>query len=131
MQGDCNSAQFGGAGNKVKQIGCDKHDEAEPVSKPGTNDCKNWFVRNHCNSSTHFHIDDNRNRAEDNRPEKTESEDGAGLHRKNNLPEVYESPQGRHDAKRNTEQFSHCGFASAFRFASISATRSRVEMRRA
>jgi hypothetical protein len=59
--------------------------------------CKDGFARDNSDAAAHFHVDDNGDGPQDNRPPQGITEECSGLQGEDDLPKIYEAAEGRHD----------------------------------
>src|SRR3954469_15445823 len=88
-------------------MGGDETAEAQRLAEPVPHDRKYGLAGDHGNAAAHFHVDDDAGGPKDDGPQQSVPERGACLKRKDDLPEIHEAAERRHDSKRDAEQFPH------------------------
>src|SRR6185437_7235344 len=126
VQQDRQAADLRGTGNEVEQIGGDQRYEAKLVTKPRTDHGEDGLSRDNRDPATHFHINNNSDSTQDNRPEKLVAKQGARLRGEHDLAEIDEAAECRHDPEGDAEQFPHSPAFAAVRDFRIAWTRCRT-----
>src|SRR4029434_5437137 len=102
-----NPGDFSGAGNNIQESRANQSGEPKFESQTLADDSKDRLSGNDGDPPTHLHINNDRDGAKHNWPQKLVREKSTSLSCKDDLSQIDEAAESSHDAERDAEQLLH------------------------